>query len=365
MTKKQTYSSGKIDQVQLDDMVASERAIGQIYPVLKDQRGQVIDGCHRKRVDPNWKEVVLPISDPLESLKLRVHLNIMRRKVPEEEKSGWIADARKLLEDRDLDKVTQHQIAESLGMTDSWVKKYDPIQHYETSVSDGKLRHNFFFGYNVWGFKDETWRKLIVPADPNQPCPNGYHGATPAFVMHQLVAMFEPKRVLDSMAGVGTTGYVCDQHGIPCDQFDLYPFPKYGVYEADAEAVDPGATYDLIFNHIPYLNMVRYGESPKDLSNLGPASFFEKLRRVFTRNHELLNPGGVYVLLVGDWRHDGKVVPITAETTIIGLDTGFTMHDEAIKLTGEMTSKSLQEYRAAKFGYLAQTYDTLLMFRRS
>jgi hypothetical protein len=41
------------------------------------------------------------------------------------------------------------------------------------------------------------------------------------------------------------------------------------------------------------------------------------------------------------------------------------MHDEAIKLTGEMTSKSLQEYRAAKFGYLAQTYDTLLMFRRS
>jgi hypothetical protein len=31
------------------------------------------------------------------------------------------------------------------------------------------LHRGTFFGYNVWGFKDESWRKLIIPGDPNQP----------------------------------------------------------------------------------------------------------------------------------------------------------------------------------------------------
>jgi len=25
-------------------------------------------------------------------------------------------------------------------------------------------RRGIFFGYNVWGFKDESWRKLIMPS---------------------------------------------------------------------------------------------------------------------------------------------------------------------------------------------------------
>jgi len=31
-----SYSSGKIDQVRLEDLAASEKAVGQIYPVVKD-----------------------------------------------------------------------------------------------------------------------------------------------------------------------------------------------------------------------------------------------------------------------------------------------------------------------------------------
>ncbi|GAI82830.1 unnamed protein product, partial [marine sediment metagenome] len=53
-----------------------------------------------------------------------------------------------------------------------------------------------------------------------------------------------------------------------------------------------------------------------------------------------------------------------AQMTSIGVNNGFLLKDCAVKLTGEMESKSLQEYRAAKFGYLAQTYDTVLMFKK-
>lgn len=133
--------------------------------------------------------------------------------------------------------------------------------------------------------------------------------------------MFQPKRVLDSMAGVGTTGYVCNQYGIPCDQFDLYPFPQYGVLREDAEAINSNKTYNLIFNHIPYWRMVKYGENPEDLSCMDEANFYQKMKRVLIRNRELLAESGIYTILVGDWRSGGKLVPLTAKLALMGIET--------------------------------------------
>lgn len=94
--------------------------MGQIYPVVKNAKGNVIDGFHRKRVNPDWKEVTLPIDDPIEMLRFRVHANITRREVGEEEKQDWIKGCRKLLQERGL-KGTQKEIAEALGMSRQWV----------------------------------------------------------------------------------------------------------------------------------------------------------------------------------------------------------------------------------------------------
>jgi hypothetical protein len=248
-------------------------------------------------------------------------------------------------------------------MTQQWVSKYDlnPTQEQSSKIQ----QRGIFFGYNVWGFKDESWRDLVVSGDPNQPDKEFYHGSTPAFVIHQLIQMFQPKTVLDSMAGVGTTGYVSRQYeGIECDQFDVYPYEKYNVQQCDAEHVDTGKTYDLIFNHIPYLDMVTYGDSPDDLSTLNVNEFMEKLKRIFIKNHQLLNKDGVFAVLVGDKRFGGKLFPLTVKTTQIGLDCGFKLFDEAIKLTSEQKSSGLQEYRAAEHGYLAQTFDMVLIFKK-
>jgi hypothetical protein len=353
-----SYSSGKIDWFRLEDLKASEATAGQIYPVIKDANGTVIDGLHRKRVDPNWKEITLPITDELEAMKLRVHLNIMRRKVPKDEKAEWIQETRRILQQRN-EKGTQEDIARVLGLSLNWVKKYDPKR---TKQEQKRYTPCTFFGYNVWGFKDEEWRKLIVAGDPNQPGKEGYHGHTPAFIIHQLISMFQPKRVLDTMAGLGTTGYVCKQYGISYDQFDLYQYQE--VVQGDAETVQLPPVYDLIFNHIPYLKMVKYGNDEQDLSAMNEGSFYEKLARIFKHNFDLLAENGVYAVLVGDWRSGGQLKPLTARTTLIASNVGFILQDAAIKLTGEMQSKTLQEYRAAEHGYLAQTYDTVLMFKK-
>ncbi|MEM0095798.1 MAG: helix-turn-helix transcriptional regulator [Candidatus Bathyarchaeia archaeon] len=70
------------------------------------------------------KETVVEVKDELEALLVRVHANIMRREIPVEEKQEWVREARRILQKRGL-KGTQKEIAEALGVSESWVRKYD------------------------------------------------------------------------------------------------------------------------------------------------------------------------------------------------------------------------------------------------
>lgn len=343
----------------------SAEAVGQIYPVLVDRRGRIIDGFHRKRVDPNWKEERLDVEDPLDVLRIRVHAQY-RRRVPESEKREWVRECRRILQSRGK-RGTQREIAEALGMRRQWVSEYDtdPVQPHENIQKDVKLPDSGNLTRscvirNVWGLEDGG----VAACDPEQPDAEYIHGVTPSFVIENLLDLYGPRRVLDSMAGVGSTGWVCSRRGVECDQFDVYPWPKGGVLKGDAEDPPVAGRYDLIFNHVPYLGMVRYGDDPEDLSNMPLAGFLAKMRRVFLRNRGLLEDGGVYAVLVGDWRHGGRIVPLTAHITMLGLECGFILFDEAVKLTAEQKGGRLQIYRAAEGGYMPQGYDTVLIFKK-
>jgi len=348
--------------MRLEDLTASESDVGQIFPVIKDQFGNILDGFHRKRVNPNWKETTIEVTDPIQALRIRVHANILRRNIRWAEKHKWVIDARKLLNPESPQDVSVRELATVLGMGKTWVAEHDRKPCPLSGHDHWKER---FLGYNVWGFKNEDWRKEIAPAPTTMPDTEFYHGTTPPFVIHQLIKMFQPKTILDSMAGVGTTGYVCAEYdGLECDLFDLYPYPKFNVKEADAEFVDTGKKYDLIFNHIPYWQMVKYGDKPNDLSTLKNTEFFGKLQRIFKHNHELLKDNGIYAVLVGDWRHKAELQPLIAKATHIGIETGFRLIDEAVTITSGHKGRRLQEYRAAEHGYLAQTFDIVLIFRK-
>jgi len=342
----------------LEDFKRSEQTVGQIYPVVKDAKGRILDGFHRKRVNSNWKEVTLPINDDVEALRMRVHLNWMRRPIKQKEKKEWVEEAKLILQRKGYRNPTERQIADLLGVNQQTVHNW--VSSDKDFVKETYEQPLF----NVWGFKKEDWRKLILNADPNQPDVDFYHGSTPSFVIHNLIHLYKPKTVLDSMAGIGTTGYVCKQYDIACDLFDIYPNDQYHVIQGDAEKIETDKHYDLIFNHIPYLDMAHYGESANDLANMKEKDFMVKLTNIFLKNHELLIDNGLYVVLVGDKRFNGKLYPLTAKTTEIGLTTGFDLFDIAIKLTVNQKSSGLQEYRAAKYGHMAQTFDTILIFKK-
>lgn len=73
------------------DHKKSTKIVGQLYPVIVDQAGNVIDGLHRQEADPNWRTEVHPEIDSQEKFLIaRCVANWHRRQVPKEEKEKWI-----------------------------------------------------------------------------------------------------------------------------------------------------------------------------------------------------------------------------------------------------------------------------------
>jgi hypothetical protein len=61
-------------------LIESEKLIGQLYPVLIDEQGNVLDGQHRLKANPNWrKEVVKGIDSDRKKAMVRLHANWHRQ----------------------------------------------------------------------------------------------------------------------------------------------------------------------------------------------------------------------------------------------------------------------------------------------
>ena len=379
--------------MRLEDLEQSQKKLGQLIPVLRDKHGNIIDGFHRVKVDPNWKSVKLEhIEDEVQRLAAVIAVNCIRREVKWEEKT-------KLL-DRiaELSGWSPKEIAEAIGMSEQWVWKYISDKYKNTEMQEkgekGAISRYTTYSdqiiekppeklsaipemtdikpeetpkpttYNVWGLKEDfPLQQIVAEREPIYGLPE-FYGNTSSYVIKELLLKFNPKTVLDSMAGSGTMGDVCKEFGIDCDQYDLNPYPDKGVKVGDATSLKTEKKYDLIFNHFPYWKMVDYGDQETNLSNVNLEDFLELSRKVFLNNKELLSNDGVFAVLIGDIRDKGRLVPLTAHLTMIGLETGFYLFDAAIKLTGGQRSSGIQEYRAEKFGYFAQKYDTVLMFKK-
>ena len=103
------------------DLKASLEKVGPLYPILKDAWGDIIDGFHRQRVDPNWPSIKLDhITDPVQLSMARLIANVCRREVPAEEKTELLRQI------ASLTGWTPRRIADALPMSYSWVLLYLP-----------------------------------------------------------------------------------------------------------------------------------------------------------------------------------------------------------------------------------------------
>lgn len=107
--------------------ISSER-IGQLYPILVDYYGNIIDGQHRLEANKNWQKISLShIKTEKDRLLARIVSNIVRRKVSRREKRKLLDKLGEILlrEGVEPGKIAP-KIAEETGMSYRWVMKYLP-----------------------------------------------------------------------------------------------------------------------------------------------------------------------------------------------------------------------------------------------
>jgi len=86
------------------DLSESRRSVRELYPVLLDAYGNVIDGYHRLRADPAWRtETLEHIQTPTQLVLARIIANTHRRNISRGERAEQIERlARALVEDENV-----------------------------------------------------------------------------------------------------------------------------------------------------------------------------------------------------------------------------------------------------------------------
>jgi len=140
-----------------------------------------------------------------------------------------------------------------------------------------------------------------------------YRGNCDGRLFLSLVQRYRPKRVADPMLGSGTTRDVISglnaatQAGIEFWGSDLRQ--GFNLWTHDL----PG-TFDLVWLHPPYWNIIRYSDNGADLSTMDDYNDFRQALRVcLQRCYAALVPGGRLAVLVGDVRRRGQYVPIVRD----------------------------------------------------
>jgi len=68
------------------DLTKSSKALGKLYPILKDAHGNIIDGFHRQNADSDWHAIQVDTVDTPVKLELaRLAVNFCRRTLPSTE----------------------------------------------------------------------------------------------------------------------------------------------------------------------------------------------------------------------------------------------------------------------------------------
>jgi len=76
----------------ISELKSSSKRVGQLYPVLLDYHGNIIDGQHRYSVDEGWRTMRLEhIRTEKDRLIARIISNTVRRTVPSREKTELLA----------------------------------------------------------------------------------------------------------------------------------------------------------------------------------------------------------------------------------------------------------------------------------
>jgi hypothetical protein len=100
--------------------------VGEIYPVIEDESGEIIDGWHRVKVNPNWHRKTIKCKDAVDKALVWLAAHARRTVNPKELSVRMVQVAEKLLgEGVPRDQIVT-KIAELTGYSERHVRRLLP-----------------------------------------------------------------------------------------------------------------------------------------------------------------------------------------------------------------------------------------------
>ena len=185
-----------------------------------------------------------------------------------------------------------------------------------------------------------------------------YRGNCSGLLIRDLLKYYQPKRVLDPMAGSGTCRDVCGELGIECSSYDLHT----GFDAQDANAYVELGQFDFVWLHPPYWKMICYGDDSRCLSNAPTlAEFQRRLRRVLRNCRSVLTERGHFVILIGDGKHEGEYLGLPFRTLWLAAREHLWLAAPEIVRFQHGASSSTKQYSSS---FIPRLHDICLVLKR-
>ncbi len=190
--------------------------------------------------------------------------------------------------------------------------------------------------------------------------------------------------VLDQFAGGGTTlveAKLLNRNIIGVDINDMAlnrcrektSFEHEGangkVYLRKGDARDlnfaPSESIDLICTHPPYANIIKYSENIlEDLSLLKVKDFLEEMKKVAAESYRVLKKDKFCVILMGDTRQNGCMIPMSFEVMQIFQAAGFKLKEIIIKEQHNCKATGYWKTNSLKYNFLLIAHEYLFIFKK-
>lgn len=144
--------------------------------------------------------------------------------------------------------------------------------------------------------------------------------------------------------------------------------PQPVLHNEDSYNLDnhPLPEVDLIFTCPPYWNLEQYESVPGQLSNMDTYQLFlERLKQIMGKAVKKLKKDGFLVMVVGDWRDDGKLIPFHSDCIPLLSNLSLELWDIIVNqsVTWHLACKRFGKMRDIK--KTSKVHEYILVFKKT
>lgn len=142
---------------------------------------------------------------------------------------------------------------------------------------------------------------------------------------------------------------------------------KVYVKKGDARKLDfiPDESIDLICTHPPYANIINYSRNiVEDISLLEKNDFIKEMKKVASESYRVLKNNKFCVILMGDIRKKGKIIPLAHQIMNIFKEEKFKLKEIIIKKQHNCKRSKYWEDKSLKYNFLLIEHEYLFVFTK-